>query len=202
MLSSPRSALAAFVVIIFHSVLDSSDGQLARMTGQSYRVRPDAGRRRRLPDAHARSTSAIARAGACDGERRGDRRRCARSPAVSNIVHAQMYDYHRSAYCARRRQGRRARRRAGPRERHRAAAYEAMQRALAGRAPGASKRRSRARAAAGVVRRRGSRALSRHVSTGRCAAGICSATTRASTRSACSPGSSISTGSLRSSWCR
>jgi len=35
LLSNPAWAFTGFLVIIFHSILDSSDGQLARMTGKS-----------------------------------------------------------------------------------------------------------------------------------------------------------------------
>jgi phosphatidylglycerophosphate synthase len=95
LLVNDRFGILAFALLMVHSVLDSSDGQLARMTGRT----SDLGR---MLDGlsgyltHAAIYSAILW-----------RALVAREPlaviatiaaAASNIVHAQMYDYYRNAY--------------------------------------------------------------------------------------------------------
>jgi hypothetical protein len=96
MLASPRLALAAFFVIIFHSVLDSSDGQLARMTGTSSEFG------RMLDGIGGYLTHIAIYAGILAGVRAQGSLTAplavAVAAALSNVVHAQMYDYHRTAY--------------------------------------------------------------------------------------------------------
>lgn len=96
LLYDDRLGLVAFALIIVHSILDSSDGQLARMTGQV----SDVGR---VLDGvsgyltHAAIYVAVA-AGTPAGPWRTSIVPLAIAAAISNIVHAQMYDYHRSSY--------------------------------------------------------------------------------------------------------
>jgi phosphatidylglycerophosphate synthase len=96
MLYSAPLALAGFALIIVHGILDSSDGQLARMTGQVSelgRVLDGAGGYL----THASIYIAIllsVRARGGDGAGLV----VALAAALSNIVHAQMYDYHRTTY--------------------------------------------------------------------------------------------------------
>jgi hypothetical protein len=96
MLSSSRLAVAAFFVIIVHSVLDSSDGQLARMTGTSSEFG------RMLDGIGGYLTHIAIYAGILAGLRgRGSLATTlvvAGAAGLSNVVHAQMYDYHRTAY--------------------------------------------------------------------------------------------------------
>lgn len=86
----------AFGLILLHSVLDSSDGQLARMTGQTSEFG-------RLLDGlsgaftHAAIYVAIAAAGVRAGGGSGVIVAML-AAAVATIVHAQLYDYHRSSY--------------------------------------------------------------------------------------------------------
>jgi hypothetical protein len=96
MLYSDRLGIAAFAVIIFHGVLDSSDGQLARMTGQVTELG-------RLLDGvggyvtHAAAYIAIGSAMVHHG---GGGRAIALmfAAGLCTIVHAQSYDYHRASY--------------------------------------------------------------------------------------------------------
>jgi hypothetical protein len=96
LLYDPRLGLVAFALLIVHGILDSSDGQLARMTGQVTELG-------RLLDgmagyvAHvaiylALIASVLGRGGG------GAIILLAAAAAVSNIIHAQLYDYHRTAY--------------------------------------------------------------------------------------------------------
>jgi phosphatidylglycerophosphate synthase len=95
-----RDSLAPYGValLVFHGVLDSSDGQLARMTGRTSELG-------RVLDGvagyvtHAAIYLAIITANLSRG---GDAAIVAWAIAagVSNVVHAQMYDYHRTAYAA------------------------------------------------------------------------------------------------------
>jgi hypothetical protein len=96
LLYEPRLGLLGFALLILHSIFDSSDGQLARLTGQSTEL----GRLLDGVAGYATFTavySAIAAAVVRDGG----------SPlifvaaalaALSNVAQAQMYDYHRTSY--------------------------------------------------------------------------------------------------------
>ncbi len=88
--------LLAFAVIIFHSILDSSDGQLARMTGQVSEFG------RMLDGIGGYVTHTAIYLGILTGAlaRGADRSILGLGllAAVANIVHAQMYDYHRTTY--------------------------------------------------------------------------------------------------------
>jgi len=96
LLYDQRLALAAFGLIILHSILDSSDGQLARMTGRSSEFG-------RMLDGiggyvtHGAIYLSIL-AGALAGHAAGPTLLLAGAAALSSIVHAQMYDYHRRCY--------------------------------------------------------------------------------------------------------
>jgi phosphatidylglycerophosphate synthase len=92
----PRLAVTGFLLLVLHGVLDSSDGQLARMTGQMSEFG-------RLLDGIAGFATHVAiYVGLLWGLN------AAGSPAASvvlvlaaaavNIVHAQLYDYYRTAY--------------------------------------------------------------------------------------------------------
>jgi phosphatidylglycerophosphate synthase len=96
LLYDARLAFAGFALIILHSILDSSDGQLARMTGQVTELG-------RLLDGvggyvtHAAIYIAIVAASLARGV--GARVWLwAVLAAIANGAHAQMYDYHRSVY--------------------------------------------------------------------------------------------------------
>ena len=129
----PRWGWVAFALIILHSVLDSSDGQLARMTGQTSELG-------RLLDGlsgaftHVAIYVAIAAAALTSGSGVGIvAATCA--AAIATLLHAQLYDYHRSSYARVVIQRR-------PRALHAEAgrpgllnAYEAMEQRLAGTHP-------------------------------------------------------------------
>jgi phosphatidylglycerophosphate synthase len=96
LLYDARLALAGFALIILHSILDSSDGQLARMTGRVTELG-------RLLDGiggyatHAAIFIAIVAAGLARGA--GTTVLIwAVLAAIASGAHAQMYDYHRSVY--------------------------------------------------------------------------------------------------------
>ncbi len=88
-----RSWLLGFALIVFHGVLDSSDGQLARMTGQTSELG------RVLDGVSGYAThvaiyiAIIAASGATPAIVAW-----AIAAGIANVVHAQMYDYHRTAY--------------------------------------------------------------------------------------------------------
>ena len=95
LLASERLALGGFALLIFHGILDSSDGQLARMTGQV----SEAGR---VLDGVGGYVTYVAIYSAilAGATRHGG---LSLAPwvllaALANIVHAQLYDYHRSEY--------------------------------------------------------------------------------------------------------
>ena len=108
LLYDERLGLVAFAVIILHSILDSADGQLARMTGQVTEFG-------RMLDGLGGYLTHIA---IFSGIRRGRHRARRRPRAVdildrpspgfvvtvmflagaATMVHAQMYDYHRTSY--------------------------------------------------------------------------------------------------------
>jgi phosphatidylglycerophosphate synthase len=96
LLYDDRLALLAFALIIFHSVLDSSDGQLARMTGQTSELG-------RLLDGVGGLVTYVAIFLAILAETKGHPGRVSSFPlavvaAISTVFHAQMYDYHRTSY--------------------------------------------------------------------------------------------------------
>lgn len=123
-------AFAGFLVVILHSIIDSADGQLARMTGQTTELG-------RVLDGlsgyftHAAGYIAIACAMIHHGAGAGSTIALMLAAGLCSAFHAQQYDYHRTCYA-------RAviKRVAGP-----PAAggivpwYEAMQRGLAGLHP-------------------------------------------------------------------
>jgi phosphatidylglycerophosphate synthase len=94
----PSAALAGFALLIVHSILDSSDGQLARMTGQASEFG-------RMLDGiggyltHVSIYLALL-ASALIGGAAVAAIAVAVAAAISNVVHAQMYDYHRGTYAA------------------------------------------------------------------------------------------------------
>jgi phosphatidylglycerophosphate synthase len=96
-LYDPRYGLAGFFLLIVHGILDSSDGQLARLTGKT----SDLGR---VLDGAAGYVTHIAIYVALmlQGAAAGDRSIVALgfSAALCNMVQAQLYDYHRSSYIA------------------------------------------------------------------------------------------------------
>jgi phosphatidylglycerophosphate synthase len=94
----PSAGMAAFTLLIVHGILDSSDGQLARMTGQASEFG-------RVLDGiggyltHASIYVALL-ASAIGGGAGRPAIAAAVAAALSNIVHAQMYDYHRGVYAS------------------------------------------------------------------------------------------------------
>lgn len=89
-------ALAGFGLIIFHGILDSSDGQLARMTGQASEFgRALDGVAGYLT--HVAIYAAIVFGSLARGAN-GSIVGWAVLAGAASAVHAQMYDYHRSAY--------------------------------------------------------------------------------------------------------
>jgi len=144
----PSAALAGFALLVVHSILDSSDGQLARMTGQASEFG-------RLLDGlggyltHAAIYLALL-ASALVGGAGGSAIVVAVAAAISNVVHAQMYDYHRGTYAAIAINGTPTFSEA-PAKLAIVRAYERMQRAVCG-AHRAVERRIAARAIDGRVR--------------------------------------------------
>jgi phosphatidylglycerophosphate synthase len=98
LLARPDRALLGFLIIILHSVLDSSDGQLARMTGRSTEFG-------RLMDGvggyvtHVAIYGGIIASAIARGSG-GEVVALAVAAGLANVVHAQMYDYHRNTYIA------------------------------------------------------------------------------------------------------
>ena len=106
-LYDPRFGLLAFALIILHSILDSSDGQLARMTGQVSEFG-------RLLDGIggyvtttalylAIAAAVLARGGAvfpwsARATTLGEVVVLTLLAGLASLVHAQMYDYHRTSY--------------------------------------------------------------------------------------------------------
>lgn len=133
LLAWPERAFLGFAVIILHSVLDSSDGQLARMTGQSSEFG------RMMDGVGGYVTHAAIYAGIlASASARGAGPSIvavAIGAAVANILHAQMYDYHRQTYIAIAIKGEPAAAMAGRPARGIVGRYEAMQRLLAGLHP-------------------------------------------------------------------
>ncbi|MBS1819720.1 MAG: CDP-alcohol phosphatidyltransferase family protein [Acidobacteria bacterium] len=133
MLAWPEWAVVGFAVIILHSILDSSDGQLARMTGRSTEFG-------RMMDGlggyitHIAIyigilVSAFARGASPDIVL------IAVLAGLSNVVHAQMYDYHRTTYASIAIKGVPTVVAAGGARAGVVALYERMERRLAGRHP-------------------------------------------------------------------
>ena len=95
LLSSERLALGGFALLILHGILDSSDGQLARLTGQV----SEAGR---ILDGVGGYVTYVAIYSAIlvGAARHGGASLVPWTllAAVANVVHAQLYDYHRSEY--------------------------------------------------------------------------------------------------------
>lgn len=128
LLYDERLGLAAFALIILHGVLDSSDGQLARMTGQVTELG------RVLDGVGGYLTHAAIYIAILAGSfARGGGEALvlwAVVAAIANVVQAQMYDYHRSVYAQVVING------TTRRPAHAiAGAYEAMERRLAGLHP-------------------------------------------------------------------
>jgi phosphatidylglycerophosphate synthase len=98
LLATPSQAFAGFLLLILHGVLDSADGQLARLTGTS----SDFGR---MMDGfggyttHAAIYTGIATAALSRGAG-WTLWWLVPLAALSNVVHAQLYDYHRNTYIA------------------------------------------------------------------------------------------------------
>ena len=129
LLYDQRLGLLGFVVVIVHSVIDSADGQLARMTGQV----TDFGRVLDGVGGYLTHAAIFLAIGASMLDRHGAGLVTAllAGSAISSILHAQMYDYHRGAYA--RIVVRREAARPAKTNRHRVVrAYEAMQRMLSG----------------------------------------------------------------------
>jgi hypothetical protein len=152
LLSSERLALGGFALLIFHGILDSSDGQLARMTGQVSETG------RILDGVGGYVTYVAIYAAILVGAARHSGLSLvpwALLAAVANIVHAQMYDYHRSEYMRFAIAGvARPESPPGPRSgvlMRVLSVYEAAQRRLAGRHPEVA-RAIEARAVSGMVR--------------------------------------------------
>jgi len=137
LLASPHLAIPGVALLILHGILDSSDGQLARLTGQA----SDFGR---MMDGVAGyithvamyvgvTIAAFPRLGwwavllACAG-------------GICTIVHAQMYDYHRTTYAAYAIKGEALPAAVGTPHRGLLGFYESMQRVIAGRHPEVERR--------------------------------------------------------------
>jgi phosphatidylglycerophosphate synthase len=133
LLASPGQATPAIGLLVLHGVLDSSDGQLARMTGRTSEFG-------RLMDGIAGYVTHIAMyvgilvAAFSRGGGWGLVALAALA-GLSTIVHAQMYDYHRTTYVACVVKGETLPAIAGRPHRGLVGFYEAMQRALAGLHP-------------------------------------------------------------------
>jgi len=131
LLYDQRFGLLGFAVILLHSVIDSADGQLARMTGQV----TDLGR---ILDGvggyvtHAAIFLAIA-ASMLDRYGLGAVAVMVAGSALSTIVHAQMYDYYRGSYARIVVKGEAPLRTTTGSRYHVVRAYEAMQRVISGR---------------------------------------------------------------------
>jgi phosphatidylglycerophosphate synthase len=149
LLAWPQRAFLGFLVIIFHSVLDSSDGQLARMTGRSTEFG------RMMDGVGGYVTHAAIYAGIiASATGRGSGAAIvgvAVAAGIANIVHAQMYDYHRHTYIAMAVKGEPTAAMAGRPARGIVGRYEAMQRLLSGLHPQVE-RAAAARAIDGHVR--------------------------------------------------
>lgn len=96
LLYDERLGLLAFAILIVHSILDSADGQLARMTGRTSEFG------RVLDGVSGYVTFATAYGAICVGVvARGGSPwvwAWALGAGLASAVHAQMYDYHRTSY--------------------------------------------------------------------------------------------------------
>lgn len=130
-LASPRYAWFGVALLVLHGVLDSADGQLARMTGRSTEFG-------RMMDGVAGYVTHVAMylGALASAFSRGSGWSLVALAAVAGactVVHAQMYDYHRTMYAAVAIKGQvRAARASTP---ELVAGYESMQRALSGLHP-------------------------------------------------------------------
>jgi hypothetical protein len=133
LLAAPQRAFAGFVLLVLHGVLDSADGQLARMTGTS----SDFGRMMDGFGGYTTHTAIYAGiATAASGRGAGwSLWWIVPLAAVSNVVHAQLYDYHRNTYIAIAVKGAPTRATFGSPHRGLLRLYETMQRIWSGMHP-------------------------------------------------------------------
>ena len=146
-LASPRYAWLGVVLLILHGALDSADGQLARMTGRSTEFG-------RMMDGVAGYVTHVAMylgalASAFSRGSGWGLVALAVLAGACTVVHAQMYDYHRTTYAAIAIKGQIARS-ARTQRPELLAGYEAMQRGLSGLHPDVEARIA-SRAPDGVV---------------------------------------------------
>lgn len=133
LLAWPHYAMLGVALLVLHGVLDSSDGQLARLTGNSTEFG-------RMMDGVAGYVTHIAMYFGilASGLSRGWGWELAGwmlFAGLSTIVHAQMYDYHRSAYVAYVTKGEPPPAVVGAPNAGLVGAYEAMQRVIVGLHP-------------------------------------------------------------------
>ncbi len=133
LLAWPQYAMLGVALLVMHGVLDSSDGQLARLTGNSTEFG-------RMMDGVAGYVTHIAMYFGilASGLSRGWGWELAvwmLLAGLSTIVHAQMYDYHRSAYVAYVTKGEPPLAVTGAPNTGIVGAYEAMQRVIVGLHP-------------------------------------------------------------------
>lgn len=133
LLAWPDYAMLGVALLVLHGVLDSSDGQLARLTGNSTEFG-------RMMDGVAGYVTHIAMylGILASGLSRGwgwELAGLMLVAGVSTIVHAQMYDYHRSAYVAYVTKGEPPPAVVGAPNTGIVGAYEAMQRVIVGLHP-------------------------------------------------------------------
>jgi hypothetical protein len=98
LLASDRFAMLGVALLFLHGIVDSADGQLARMTGQTSELG-------RLLDGIAGYVTHIAAylgiaAGVIDRGGHWDILAWAVLGGIATAIHAQMYDYHRTTYAA------------------------------------------------------------------------------------------------------
>jgi phosphatidylglycerophosphate synthase len=147
LLASPRYAMLGIALLILHGVLDSSDGQLARLTGQA----TDFGRVMDGIAGYATHTAMYCGIILAAFPRYGwSIVALAAAAGLCTVVHAQMYDYHRTTYAAFAIKGEVPGSSAGRQHRGVLGLYESMQRALAGEHPVVERRIAR-RATGGSV---------------------------------------------------
>jgi phosphatidylglycerophosphate synthase len=133
LLARPESAFAGFLVLVLHGVLDSSDGQLARMTNTS----SDFGRMMDGIGGYVTHTAiylGILASALVRGSGWNVGWLCGLA-AAANVVHAQMYDYHRNAWVSIVAKGEPTRPVFDSLRSGVVGVYESMQRALAGLHP-------------------------------------------------------------------
>jgi phosphatidylglycerophosphate synthase len=132
LLATPRT-FAGFLLLILHGVLDSADGQLARMTGTS----SDFGRMMDGVGGYTTHTAIYAGIATSAVGRGAGVSLWWMVPlaALSNVVHAQLYDYHRNTYIAIAVKGKPTRATFGRPHRGLLRVYETMQRIWSGLHP-------------------------------------------------------------------